>query len=690
MQSLRSLLSAAVLVGAAASQTLVVPSAAAAADGNSSTSWPFDVAAGRFLYIYDSSHFTANGVTFPILITQIEWRANATTTSWTGSSVTSLQVDLSTAPIDYTAISTTWNANHGIDRATVYNGSWNIPSGSSTAGVPGPFYATCTFATPFLYDPTQGDLVIDTIHSGITVANTPTLDAVTTAGVANAKRVYSTTNPPAATATAWSGDLANVLRFTYTPASGLNANFQADVTSGPSPLTVNFADQSFTSAPGGVTSWAWDFDGDSVIDSTLQNPTFTYTTCGNFNVTLTVTDGMHSPSTLTKTAYIATDNIAASFTYTVIGPLLVQFTDTSTPAATAWAWDFDGDTIIDSTAQNPVWAFPSTVPTNVTLTATRLCKSNTVTQQVIAAQILQTNLAHNNSVGAPATLYFNLDILNPAGVRIDAFDTISSSVSAPFTVDIYMKLGTFAGFELNPAPWTQVATASGTTASAANQLALATLSKPWYLPQGSYGIAMRFVGMTPRYFGTGSTPIPPVGNGDLVLTPGSASLSTAGAFTGTNLNTPRQWCGILYYGTHNVTGLAGHGWFGPGCAGTAGRSNQSYVTAPTLGGTLSVDCNNMPFAIGVMVVGTSNTWSGLGPLPIDLGIVGAPGCPLRVSLDHTATVVGSGTSATWSMNLPSAPWLSGALFYNQLAVLDPAANAFGFVVGDAAGWVVGN
>jgi hypothetical protein len=98
----------------------------------------------------------------------------------------------------------------------------------------------------------------------------------------------------------------------------------------------------------------------------------------------------------------------------------------------------------------------------------------------------------------------------------------------------------------------------------------------------------------------------------------------------------------------------------------------------------------MPFAIGVMVVGTSNTWSGLGPLPIDLGIVGAPGCPLRVSLDHTATVVGSGTSATWSMNLPSAPWLSGALFYNQLAVLDPAANAFGFVVGDAAGWVVGN
>jgi hypothetical protein len=213
-----------------AQQTLVIPSAAAAADGNSSSGWPLDLAAGRFLYIYDSSHFTSNGITFPIVISQIRFRANATTTSWTGSSGT-LQMDLSTAPADYTAISTTWNANHGPDRTTVYNGAFSIPAGSSTAGVPGPFHVTFNLNTPFLYNPALGDLVIDTIHSGLTVANTPTLDAVTTAGVALAKRVYSTVNPPAATGTLWSGDLANVLEFTFVPAGGLNAAFSVSTTS---------------------------------------------------------------------------------------------------------------------------------------------------------------------------------------------------------------------------------------------------------------------------------------------------------------------------------------------------------------------------------------------------------------------------------------------------------------------------
>ena len=34
------------------------------------------------------------------------------------------------------------------------------------------------------------------------------------------------------------------------------------------------------------TSWAWDFDGDSVVDSTQQNPTWTYAACGVYQVSL--------------------------------------------------------------------------------------------------------------------------------------------------------------------------------------------------------------------------------------------------------------------------------------------------------------------------------------------------------------------------------------------------------------------
>ena len=127
------------------------------------------------------------------------------------------------------------------------------------------------------------------------------------------------------------------------------AAFSATPTSGSAPLEVAFADLS-TNLP---TGWAWDFDGDSVIDSTAQNPTFTYTSCGDFNVSLTVTDASHPPSTLTKPAFVRTDAIAANFTMALIGPLLVQFTDASNMAATAWAWDLDGDSIVDSTVQNP-------------------------------------------------------------------------------------------------------------------------------------------------------------------------------------------------------------------------------------------------------------------------------------------------------------------------------------------------
>jgi|JRYL01.1.fsa_nt_gb hypothetical protein len=210
---------AALLAAGLSGQTLVVPAAAANADGNSSTGYPFDIANGRYLHIYDSAHFTNNGVAFPVLISQLAVRANGTTATWTGSTF-QLQLDVSTSPLDFLSISTTWDNNHGADRAVVYNGSFTIAPGSSTTGTPGPFHAVVQFNPPFFYDPSAGDLTLDFRIVGNTVANTPSCDAVTTAGVALSRRVFSTTNPPAATATATSGELANVLEFTYAPAPG--------------------------------------------------------------------------------------------------------------------------------------------------------------------------------------------------------------------------------------------------------------------------------------------------------------------------------------------------------------------------------------------------------------------------------------------------------------------------------------
>jgi outer membrane protein assembly factor BamB len=76
------------------------------------------------------------------------------------------------------------------------------------------------------------------------------------------------------------------------------AGFSADVTSGTAPLTVNFTDQSAN-----AESWSWDFNGDGKEDSTDQNPQFTYTDAGTYNVSLTVTNAEGS-DTETKTDYI--------------------------------------------------------------------------------------------------------------------------------------------------------------------------------------------------------------------------------------------------------------------------------------------------------------------------------------------------------------------------------------------------
>jgi trimeric autotransporter adhesin len=78
-----------------------------------------------------------------------------------------------------------------------------------------------------------------------------------------------------------------------------SANFAASPTSGAAPLVVNFTDTS----TGVREAWAWDFENDGVVDSNVQNPTFTYATPGTYTVTLTVSNSA-GPSTLTRTGYI--------------------------------------------------------------------------------------------------------------------------------------------------------------------------------------------------------------------------------------------------------------------------------------------------------------------------------------------------------------------------------------------------
>ena len=73
------------------------------------------------------------------------------------------------------------------------------------------------------------------------------------------------------------------------------ADFTANVTAGPAPLTVQFTGTS----TGNPTAWSWDFGDGST--SAVQNPTHTYTAAGNYTVSLSVGDG---GGICTKSGYI--------------------------------------------------------------------------------------------------------------------------------------------------------------------------------------------------------------------------------------------------------------------------------------------------------------------------------------------------------------------------------------------------
>ncbi len=691
MQPIRFLTAAIAVAAAAGAQSITIPAGLANVEGNSSTAYPWSRAASviQVQYCYDSSHFTSQGITFPILINRIKWRANSSATSYTGGTYSNVVIDCSTAAVDQAAVTTTFANNHGLDRANVYTGPATVlPHPGVPAGTPNIYYVDVPI-TPFLYDPTSGnDFLVDiSFPSGSWGGGTVgSVDCQTTGSLTS--RVYNLSSNTSATGTIQQ-NVGLTAQLDYNPASGLYAGFSANVTSGASPLAVQFTDSSFSSAPGGVTAWAWDLDGDTVIDSTLQNPSFIYNNCGTYNVTLTVTDSQHAPSTLTRTAYITTDNITANFSEQVVGPLTVLFTDTSNMPATSWSWDLDGDNLPDSTVQNPAWVYPNANPVNVTLTVTRNCSApSTITRQIVPLQQISQNMAPNNGLSSGASVYFDSTITNTNGVRINALDVFGSVTNVPFTVDMYVKPGTHVGFEGTAAEWVLAGTASGTSGGTNTTPSNCTFAQPVYLPAGNHGIKLLYNGTGPRYMNL--TGLTTVTNGDLSLTLGvSRGTTVANPWGGSNIAN-RGWSGRIYYDTFNVTGNAGIGTFAPGCPGSLGVPTIAASGNPTLGSTLSLTVNNLPTSGMIMCTGFSNTNSLFGPLPFDATVLGAPGCFLRVSTEAVLFLQGAGNTAVWNLTIPNDPALGGIFFFNQALAGDPLANALGAVASNATAMVTGN
>jgi len=225
---------------------------------------------------------------------------------------------------------------------------------------------------------------------------------------------------------------AVVLNPLANPEKILQAEFRTNVTSGASPLAVQFVDLSGFYAPsdltGSITERHWNF-GDGAT-STDKDPTHTYSTPGIYTVSLRIVDNSGAESTEVKTDFIVVGTeplLKAEFTSANrLGSdrTVVTFMDQSSGNITGWLWDFgDGGS---STDQNPshVYTVPGTYTVSLTITGSG--ESDTETEEAFVYNIIGLVYADNTfqhkphfysrSTGSPIT--FGKVICDTRSVKI--------------------------------------------------------------------------------------------------------------------------------------------------------------------------------------------------------------------------------------------------------------------------------
>ena len=155
--------------------------------------------------------------------------------------------------------------------------------------------------------------------------------------------------------------------------------FVADVTTGCSPLDVNFTNTSPFSG-----SFVWDFgDGNGFTGTTP--PTHTYAADGSYTVTLSVIDSNGCAGSTALTDYIVISPLQPAFMTDVSSgcePLIVQFTDISVvPNPTqdpivSWVWDFGDGSPAGSGPTPPPHSYDAGVYTiSLTITTQNGCQA---------------------------------------------------------------------------------------------------------------------------------------------------------------------------------------------------------------------------------------------------------------------------------------------------------------------------
>ena len=348
-----------------------------------------------------------------------------------------------------------WNAAGTNGAPGTIVASTTVPINTIAANIAANQLTTVTFPTPVA--------VTGNFYMGVVLPNTPgdTIALITnthsTAAPAGKGWEQLSTNAwiPYSDPNGWSLNLSNAV-FPIVAGGAPVVSFTSNLNTICSGNTVTFNSNATT----GANTYNWSFPGGTPATSTQPNPTVTYNTPGNYNVSLTASNSNCSlTTTVTQTNAISVVTPppgppVANFTIpstTVCVGSPVTFNGTSTTGATAYAWFFQGGSQTSSTLQSPTITYNTPGTYNVSLTAhagTGPCALNNVKTMVINVVALP----NVNITPASAVICANPTQLTASGASTYSWSpatglsaTTGATVTAsPSVTTVYTVTGTTA------------------------------------------------------------------------------------------------------------------------------------------------------------------------------------------------------------------------------------------------------
>jgi PKD repeat protein len=297
--------------------------------------------------------------------------------------------------------------------------------------------ASFTFSVPNTPTPTVPD-VGETVNFDSSLADTDTGQTYTyqwdfgdggTSTEADPSHTYSSAGNYTVTLTV--SDSGGETDSPVTQPLRVNAPPSAAVSCSPSTVSPNQATMcnstgSSDPAPGSISSYAWDIDGDGFDDGTDASEQFSFATPGARTIRLRVTDSDGATATAQDTVTVSNATPTARFTVTPSNPTVNQTinfdgsgsTDPEGQALT-YAWDLDGDGQFGAADGEPTSAttthsFPTAGNKTVQLRVTDPQNNSDVETQIVAVG------------GNPPSASFNFSGTNPVTPGVpDVGETIN-------------------------------------------------------------------------------------------------------------------------------------------------------------------------------------------------------------------------------------------------------------------------